>query len=64
MPTKRQKATDGGCRAKTKAGSPCADPAMKGGGFLFTARNPERPFIVSSRTSPRQPTKIERNSRK
>jgi general stress protein YciG len=42
MPTRQQEATSGRCKAKTKAGSPCAAPAIKGGQFCSLHSDPER----------------------
>jgi hypothetical protein len=42
MPSKQQEATDGKCKAKTKAGQPCAAPAIKGGEFCALHSDPSR----------------------
>ena len=42
MPSKRQKATNGRCKAKTKAGTPCAAPAIRGGNFCSLHSDPSR----------------------
>ena len=42
MPTKQQESTSGRCKAMTKAGSPCAAPAIKGGQFCSLHADPER----------------------
>jgi hypothetical protein len=42
MPTKRQRATSRTCKAKAKAGGPCAAPAIKGGLFCAIHSDPER----------------------
>ena len=42
MPNKRQKTTSGRCKAKTKAGTPCAAPAIRGGRFCSLHSDPER----------------------
>ena len=42
MPTNRQKAANGSCKAKTKAGGPCAAPAIRGGQFCAIHSDPER----------------------
>ena len=42
MPLKRQKAANGKCQAKTKAGRQCAAPAVHGGAFCSLHADPER----------------------
>ena len=42
MPIKRHVAANGTCRAKTKAGRPCAAPAVRGGAFCSLHADPER----------------------
>jgi hypothetical protein len=42
MPSKRQQAPNGKCQAKTKAGRPCAAPAVRGGIYCALHANPER----------------------
>jgi general stress protein YciG len=42
MPSKRQPAPKGKCRAKTKAGRQCAAPAVRGGAFCSLHADPER----------------------
>jgi general stress protein YciG len=42
MPTKQQEATSDRCKAKTKAGGPCAAPAVRGGEFCALHSDPER----------------------
>jgi general stress protein YciG len=42
MPIKRQATTNGKCKAKTKAGRPCAAPAVRGGNYCALHADPER----------------------
>ena len=42
MPTKRQRATDGKCQARTKAGRQCAAPAKRGLPFCSLHAEPGR----------------------
>ena len=42
MPTKRQEATSGRYKAMTKAGGPCAAPAVGGREFCELHSDPER----------------------
>jgi general stress protein YciG len=42
MPLKRQLTANGKCQAKTKAGRPCAAPAVRGGIFCALHSDPER----------------------
>src|SRR6516164_6500920 len=42
MPIMQQEATSGRCKAKTKAGRPCAAPAVKGGESCALHSDPER----------------------
>ena len=42
MPSKRQQAPNGKCQAKTKAGRPCAAPAVRGGIHCALHADPER----------------------
>jgi hypothetical protein len=42
MPLKRQATANGKCKAKTKAGRPCAAPAARGGAFCSLHADPER----------------------
>jgi len=42
MPTNQQEATNGRCKAMTKAGGFCAAPAMKGGQFCSLHADPGR----------------------
>jgi len=42
MPSKRQSTANGKCQAKTKAGRPCAAPAVRGGIYCALHADPER----------------------
>src|SRR5664279_6370772 len=42
MPLKRQITANGKCKAKTKAGRPCAAPAVRGGIYCALHADPER----------------------
>ena len=42
MPSKRQPTPNGKCQAKTKAGRPCAAPAVRGGIYCALHADPER----------------------
>jgi general stress protein YciG len=42
MPSKRQQAPNGKCQAKTKAGRPCAAPAVRGGIYCALHNDPDR----------------------
>jgi len=42
MPSKRQSPANGKCQAKTKAGRPCAAPAVRGGNYCALHADPER----------------------
>ena len=42
MPLKRQSTANGKCQAKTKAGRPCAAPAVRGGIYCALHADPER----------------------
>jgi len=42
MPIKRQATANGKCKAKTKAGRPCAAPAVRGGIYCALHADPER----------------------
>jgi general stress protein YciG len=42
MPIKRQVAANRTCRAKTKAGRPCAAPVLSGSAFCSLHADPER----------------------
>jgi general stress protein YciG len=42
MPTNRQSAKDGRCKAKTKADRECAAPAIRGGDFCSLHADPDR----------------------
>jgi general stress protein YciG len=42
MPSKRQPTADGKCRAETRAGRPCAAPAVRGGIYCALHNDPQR----------------------
>ena len=42
MPTKHQEGTNGRCKAMTKAGAPCAAPAIRGKNFCSLHSDPSR----------------------
>ena len=42
MPFKRQPTADGKCRAETRAGRPCAAPAVRGGIYCALHNDPQR----------------------
>ena len=42
MPLKQQSTANGECQAKTKAGGPCAAPAIRGGTYRALHADPER----------------------
>jgi hypothetical protein len=50
MPLKRQSTANGKCQAKTKAGGPCAAPAVRGGNYCALHADPERASQLGRRS--------------